>query len=285
MNTLRSIEKIILQNDTRNIASLEKFLKPNFTNSAAKIILENQGTVFITTGFYIVYAKASETDGPPGAIALGNALKKIGYKVVYITDKWSLEILKGMTNDLIIDFPVNDHENSKVFAINLIKELKPSVSISIERASLMEDGTYRNWKSQDISEYNAKLDYIFNNTSNTIGIGDGGNEIGMGNLFTEIKNTRGLPDKPAVTKVDELIVSSCSNWGAYGLICSISEIKSINLLPSLNDAKNLIKKCVDLGAVEGLTGEKKYAVDGRDLEKDSVCLNDLHDYLKNKAIL
>ncbi len=285
MNTLRSIEKIILQNDTRNIASLEKFLKPNFTNSAAKIILENQGTVFITTGFYIVYAKASETDGPPGAIALGNALKKIGYKVVYITDKWSLKILKGMTNDLIIDFPVSDHENSKVFAINLIKELKPSVSISIERASLMEDGTYRNWKSQDISEYNAKLDYIFNNTSNTIGIGDGGNEIGMGNLFTEIKNTRGLPDKPAVTKVDELIVSSCSNWGAYGLICSISEIKSINLLPSLNDAKNLIKKCVDLGAVEGLTGEKKYAVDGRDLEKDSVCLNDLHDYLKNKAIL
>ena len=56
-------------------------------------------------------------------------------------------------------------------------------------------------------------------------------------------------------------------------------------MPSLNDAKNLIKKCVDLGAVEGLTGEKKYAVDGRDLEKDSVCLNDLHDYLKNKAIL
>ena len=77
MNTLRAIEKIILQNDTRNIASLEKFLKSNFTNSAAKIILENQGTVFITTGFYIVYAKASETDGPPGAIALGNALKKI----------------------------------------------------------------------------------------------------------------------------------------------------------------------------------------------------------------
>ena len=63
------------------LRSLEKFLKPNFTNSAAKIILENQGTVFITTGFYIVYAKASVTDGPPGAIALGNALKKIGYKV------------------------------------------------------------------------------------------------------------------------------------------------------------------------------------------------------------
>ena len=183
MNTHRSIEKIVLQNDTRNISSLEIFLKPNFINSAAKIILKNKGTVFITTGFYIVYAKASETDGPPGAIALGNALKKIGYKVVYVTDKWSIEILKGMTGDTVIDFPIHDHENSKEFAINLINELKPSVSISIERASLMEDGTYRNWKSQDISQYNAKLDYIFRNTSNTIGIGDGGNEIGMGNLF------------------------------------------------------------------------------------------------------
>ena len=285
MNTHRSIEKIVLQNDTRNISSLENFVKPNFINSAAKIILKNKGTVFITTGFYIVYAKASETDGPPGAIALGNALKKIGYKVVYVTDKWSIEILKGMTSDTIIDFPIHDHENSKEFAINLINELKPSVSISIERASLMEDGTYRNWKSQDISQYNAKLDYIFRNTSNTIGIGDGGNEIGMGNLFNEIKKTDGLPDKPAVTKVDELIVSSCSNWGAFGLICSISEIKSVNLLPSLDGAKNLIKKSVDLGAVEGLTGEKKYAVDGRDLHEDSICLNNLHEYLKNKSIL
>ena len=47
MNTHRSIEKIVLQNDTRNISSLENFLKPNFINSAAKIILKNKGTVFI----------------------------------------------------------------------------------------------------------------------------------------------------------------------------------------------------------------------------------------------
>ena len=53
----------------------------------------------------------------------------------------------------------------------------------------------------------------------------------------------------------------------------------------VKEAKRLIKKCVDIGAVEGLTGEKKYAVDGRELEEDSVCLKDLHDYLKSKTIL
>ena len=149
----------------------------------------------------------------------------------------------------------------------------------------MSDGTYRNWKNQDISEYNAKIDYIFQYASNTIGIGDGGNEIGMGNLSQEIKKAEGLPDNPAATKTDDLIISSCSNWGAFGLICAISEIKSINLLPKIKEVKNLIKKSVELGAVEGLSGEKKYAVDGRDLDDDSSCLIDLHNYLKTKSIL
>ena len=190
-----------------------------------------------------------------------------------------------MTTDKIIEFPVENHENSKNYAKEILDKFKPSLSISIERASLMSDGTYRNWKNQDISEYNAKIDYIFQYASNTIGIGDGGNEIGMGNLSEEIKKAEGLPDNPAVTKADELIISSCSNWGAFGLICAISEIKSINLLPTIEEAKNLIIKSVDLGAVEGLSGEKKYAVDGRNMEDDSSCLLDLHNYLKARSIL
>ena len=284
MTLANSIEKIILQNDIRGISNLESYLKSNFVNNAAKMIIENKGTIFITTGFYIAYANAPETDGPPSAIALGNTLKKLGNEVVYVTDKWSIDILTEMTDDKVIDFPIDNHEKSENFANKIINEFMPSLSISIERASLMEDGTYRNWKGQDISNYNAKIDYIFKNASNTIGIGDGGNEIGMGNLFHEIKKIESLPSNPATTKVDNLIISSCSNWGAFGLICAISEIKLINLLPTIEEAKNLIVKCVDLGAVEGLTGEKKYAVDGRGLEEDSVCLNDLHEYLNNKSI-
>ena len=285
MNTINSIEKIILNKDIRSISKLKNSLGNNFVSEAAERILINKGTVFISTGFYIVYAMAPETDGPPGSIALGNALKKLGYKVIYITDKWSFSILKGMTTDKIIEFPVENHENSKNYAKEILDKFKPSLSISIERASVMSDGTYRNWKNQDISEYNAKIDYIFQYASNTIGIGDGGNEIGMGNLSEEIKKAEGLPNNPAATRTDDLIISSCSNWGAYGLICAISEIKSINLLPKIEEAKNLIIKCVDLGAVEGLTGEKKYAVDGRDLEDDSSCLLDLHNYLEAKSIL
>ena len=85
MNTINSIEKIILNKDIRSISKLKNLLGNNFVSDAAERILVNKGTVFISTGFYIVYAKAPETDGPPGSIALGNALKKLGYKVIYLS--------------------------------------------------------------------------------------------------------------------------------------------------------------------------------------------------------
>jgi len=275
-------EDIILQKDIRNISKLKNYLSKNFLTDAANEVVVRKGLVLIVTGFYISYANAPETDGPAGSIALGRALKNIGFNVIYVTDKWSYSILEGITEskDRIVEFPVDNHENSKKFASNLIEELNPSLCISIERASLMGDGTYRNWKGEDVSEYNAKIDYLFNYSKFSIGIGDGGNEIGMGNLNSEIKEVEGLPDNPATTEVNNLIISSCSNWGAYGLIAEISSILNKNLLISVDDAKELIIKSVDLGAVEGMSGDSVYAVDGRNLEEDSVCLSQLHDYLR-----
>ena len=275
-------EGIKLQKDIRNISKLKDYLSDNFLTDAANEVVVRKGTVLIVTGFFISYANASETDGPAGSIALGRALKDIGFDVIYVTDKWSYSILEGISEkeDEIVEFPVDNHENSKQFANDLIKKFSPSLSISIERASLMGDGTYRNWKGEDVSKYNAKIDYLFNYSKFSIGIGDGGNEIGMGNLNSEIKKVEGLPDNPAVTKVNNLIISSCSNWGAYGLVAEISAILNKNLLISVDDAKELITKSVDLGAVEGMSGDSIYAVDGRNLEEDSICLIQLHEYLE-----
>jgi hypothetical protein len=275
------LEKIILQKDTRNISKLKEFLHKDFLDKAAKKISTKNGKVFIVTGFFISYANSPETDGPPGALAIGNALKQLGFEIIYITDKWSYSMMKGLlyAEDTLINFPVTSHEESDSFSKKLIEKYSPSIVISIERASLVEDGTYRNWKQEDVSEYNAKIDYLFKPSLYSIGIGDGGNEIGMGNLAEKIKSIKGLPDQPSVTKVDDLIISSCSNWGAFGLIAALSKIKKQNLLLSVDQVKQIIIKSVDLGAVEGLSGDKIYAVDGRGLKEDSECLNQLHNYL------
>ena len=44
----------------------------------------------IVTGFYILARRAySETDGPPGEVAIGSALEQLGYDVAYVTDCYS----------------------------------------------------------------------------------------------------------------------------------------------------------------------------------------------------
>ncbi len=49
----------------------------------------------------------------------------------------------------------------------------------------------------------------------TIAIGDGGNEIGMGNALEGLQQ---LDIIPAVTPCDELLIADVSNWAAFGLI-------------------------------------------------------------------
>ena len=49
--------------------------------------------VAIVTGFYIPEAGAGETDGPPGAKVLGDALQKLGVAVDYLTDSFNAPLL------------------------------------------------------------------------------------------------------------------------------------------------------------------------------------------------
>ena len=89
---LNTIEDIILSKDGRGISNLRDSLSKDYCNQAAKFVLKNKGVVMITTGFYIAKARASETDGPPGAIAIGNALDQLGYTVIYVSDKYTVNI-------------------------------------------------------------------------------------------------------------------------------------------------------------------------------------------------
>lgn len=279
-----SIEDIILQDDTRGISALREHLPANFMEETAELVLERPGRVLIVTGFYIAYAGAAETDGPPGAIAIGEALKRIGYEVAYVTDRWSIEVVKSISGDAeVIEFPVATHFESAQFANEITAKHRPSLLISIERAGLVGDGTYRNWKGEDISKFNGKIDHLFDQHPHSVGIGDGGNEIGMGNLREVIPGTPKLPDNPCVTTTAKLVIASTSNWGGYGLVGQLGLMTGKDLLPSVEQGYEWVKQVVAAGAVEGLSGESKDWVDGRAPDADAMCLRDLHEFAKASA--
>ncbi len=270
------IEKIILQDDTRGMSSLYEHINKGFIERSADLLLDTKGRIFICSGFYILNSKSPETDGPPGAISLAKTLEALDHDVYFVTDKYSKSIFQGMSDkNKVIEFPITSHAESNKIANDLIKSYDPQLLISIERAGLSFDGKYRNFRGIDFSDYNAKVDYLFEQLPNSIGIGDGGNEIGMGNYKKEILDL-GIYSNPSVITTTENIIASTSNWGAFGLIAGISKKIGKNLLPSIEEGKMMIEKTVELGAVEGMSGESKPWVDGRSIEEDQICLRDLN---------
>ena len=273
----QTIEEIILADDQRGVSELRLHLPPDFCSQAAHYILDHPGDVLIATGFYILSAGKPETDGPPGAIAIGNALQALGRRVSYVSDIHATPLLRDWLGDEaeVVDFPICDVMSSQRAANDVLSRLRPGLLITIERCGRCQDDIYRNMRSADITPYTARLDYLFQAGIPSVGIGDGGNEIGMGNLAEIIPNVDRLPNDPAVTKVDRLVIASVSNWGGYGLVAALSQLVGRNLLPSVEEDSRMIRRMVELGAVDGFSGDNKNYVDGFTLEENASVLRRL----------
>ncbi len=272
-----TIEDIILEQDRRGMLALRPYLPDNYCTQAAQFIDDNPGGVIIVTGFYVVMAGKPETDGPPGAIAIGEALKGLGRTVTYVSDEYTTPVLRRYANgSAVIDFPIDGIEASKQHAKDILEQVKPSLLISIERCGRTRDDTYLNMRYVDISPNTARLDYLFDSDVPSVGIGDGGNEIGMGNLAEVIPTIDSLPDYPAVNQVDRLIIASVSNWGGYGLVAALSRIFGKNLLPSVESETAMLHGMIESGVVDGTTGDAVPTVDNFSAEENGALLARLH---------
>jgi hypothetical protein len=92
----------------------------------------------------------------------------------------------------------------------------------------------------------------------TIAIGDGGNEIGMGNIATAL--TR-LDITASVTCCNELLVADVSNWGAYGLIAFLGLWSQQDLLANISP-EDLLHYLSARGSVDGVTRQNTLTEDG-----------------------
>jgi hypothetical protein len=107
----------------------------------------------------------------------------------------------------------------------------------------------------------------------TIGIGDGGNEIGMGKIPWEIMH-RNIPGGGLVAcrvPTRHLIVCGISNWGAYALARGVWLLRGQPFPAVLADPENerkILQVMVERGPlVDGVTGQPTVSVDGLDFDK------------------
>lgn len=120
--------------------------------------------------------------------------------------------------------------------------------ITIERAGCNKDGKYKTMRARDMTHLISSIDDLLqpyipseeeeNNNKNinkftsidSIGIGDGGNEVGMGKIYDKILNSSiNLKEEIAcIQPTDYLLVSSVSNWGGYSLSAGFVAMYYIN---------------------------------------------------------
>jgi hypothetical protein len=107
----------------------------------------------------------------------------------------------------------------------------------------------------------------------TIGIGDGGNEIGMGKVGWDVVR-RNIPGGGRVAcrvAADHLIVCGVSNWGAYGLAAGVRLLRGQPPDADLFDVereRELLRVMVEEGPlVDGVLGEPAVSVDGLEFDR------------------
>jgi hypothetical protein len=271
-----TIEDVVLRHDKRGVAALRSHVPADFCHEAARLLADHAGPVLITTGFYILKTGTPETDGPPGAVAIGRALERLGRRVLHVTDPVSAALMKGLTGpEQVLTFPVVDEAASRTHARELLDRHRPALLISIERCGRTAAGRYLNMRGLDVSADTAQVDFLFDGSIPSVGIGDGGNEIGMGNVADAVAASGTLVSDPCVTRVDKLVIASVSNWGGYGLVAALSSIVGRDLLPTVDEERRLVERTAALGAVDGTTGEADGKVDGFLPEVTAEILTDL----------
>lgn len=272
--TRETIEDVVLRYSRRGMHVLRKHLAGNYCQKAAQRILAlPKGTILLTTGFYV--AGHAETDGPLGTIVMADALSRLGYRPVIVTDKFC----RGFFESENLEVHYAGLEDGAGEYERLIERYAPVGLISIERCGRNTKGDYANMRGVSIREHTACTDWLFIAAKKrgipTFGIGDGGNEIGMGNLKDVIEGKLDLV--PCSVPVDTLVIATVSNWGAYAIVAYLQKMTGIRGVLSFCRIREYLAKIVGMGSVDGVTKQQTLSVDGFPLETEREILQGLND--------
>jgi hypothetical protein len=246
------------------------FFPPGAARRAA-VALSDCRRVLITTGF-IVEPKMAETDGPPGAAVLGRALRRLGAEVGSVTDAESIPVVAAALRALGEPPDVHAYGDGPLAAADILRRARPTHLVAIERPARGRSGDYLNMRGHSVAEWTRPIDELFIGRDDrgrpvTVGVGDGGNEIGMGNVRGRLVRQGPLMARIAATvTVDHLVVAGVSNWGAYGIVAHLAHLAGQPLLHTPAQERELVAACVEAGASDGVTRRREPTVDALPLD-------------------
>lgn len=216
-----------------------------------------------------------ENDGPLGAVVLGHALRALGYRVTLLAESELRRIFDALFTiyrdafgfvELAKD-AVDDHESTApdLDALISIEKLGSNAKHVMHGAT----GTSRNGTRAHVDGLLRRLNAA---GRLTVGIGDGGNEIGFGKLYDA---TRELVDFGkecrcpcgdgivTVTPTQLLYPVAVSNWGAYAVAAALAALtKDFTIIHTPQRELELLSLATKVDCRDGGTGTARDWVDG-----------------------
>lgn len=226
--------------------------------------IEPGAVVAIATGFPIPPSNRPETDGPPGAAVFARAVDRLGGQPVFVVDERTEPVVDALAGVLGVDAAV---ERPPSTPGGLLDHLDPAAVVAIETPGRSADGTYRTMTGEDITPLVTPVDDLVAEAADrgvsTIGVGDGGNEVGMGAIRSAVgTHIESGETIASTTETGSLVVAGVSNWGAYGLNAALAARTDRSLCHTPAVEGRLLEVAVGAGAVDGVTGRSTPSVDG-----------------------
>ena len=292
--------------------------KEPLTLAAARLLLER-----VTPGRHVLVVSGAgvepglpkgETDGPPGAASIVRALEYgLGAKPILVCEERLLGPLIASTEAagvavvreelfnvrksvaLALDFPIGIEEGRQA-SREILDKYDPAAIVFVEKIGPNERGM-----CHSVTGTPRPLDQVASvyhlaqmareRGIATIGVGDGGNEIGCGNIQEAVRSIQpygrdcGCPcggGMATAIEPDVLVFAAVSNWGAYGIVAALAGLlEQPDLLQDEATELRMLHRCVDSGAMDGCYSRQIPYVDGTSDRVQASLITMLHQIVRH----
>ena len=254
--------------------------------AACRSIANTTSHLGLVTGFYIVDSvpPAFETDGPLGTVFLLRAATHLGLGALIATEpgcRPAIEVglRSARANGSVVEL-LSDADPDLYAGYFELFGTPPGLYVFTEKVGpSLKAHRCLSMRGKDVTPFTRPAHLLIEEQANgtwqwgaeripSIGIGDGGNEIGMGKIPHEtlVKN---IPNGDLIhcrVPTDHLIVCGVSNWGAYALAAGVYVLRGVRPPSDLfnpDREREILEIMVREGPlVDGVTGQQTATVDG-----------------------
>ena len=271
-------------------AARAKFERPLCLLAAEMIhqrVQPGDNVLILTGSYHPLHFPMGEMDGPPGGATLALSLSTgLGVQPFFAAEPPLVNLMEEACKavgllpmpyeqavqrdhtSVVVSFPITDHEGSKKAAQELLDTYNFSCVVTSERLGRNRQGRYHSaGGTERETQDRCKVDHIVDLARErgilTVGVGDGGNEIGFGSVFEETRKIVNWGEQcrcpcndgiVSIVETDALIVAATSNWGIAGLEAALALLTgNQDMMHDRDTEERVLHRLADMGCADDAT--------------------------------